>query len=110
MKIAIINSVPYGSTGKIAYEIANTAADEGDGVEIFYGYSGHPLVRLRTAIPLPRQKRQSNTHASVGYDRLDRMLFIFLYIENFEKTEKIPTGYYSSAQFAWMVHKSAAAF
>lgn len=47
MKIAIINSVPYGSTGKIAYEIAKTAADEGDGVEIFYGYSGHPLDEIK---------------------------------------------------------------
>ena len=46
MKIFIINSVPYGSTGKIAFEIGKNAELKGHNVQSYMGYSYHPLKEI----------------------------------------------------------------
>ncbi len=46
MKILEINTVPYGSTGKIMFGIANIADSEGLQVYTSAGYSTHPLKPL----------------------------------------------------------------
>lgn len=43
MKVLEINEVPYGSTGGIAYSLANAAKKEGIEVDVAVGYSRHTI-------------------------------------------------------------------
>lgn len=47
MNILIINSVPYGSTGRIAFDIGKAAEKKGHVVKIYTGYSYHPLNEIK---------------------------------------------------------------
>ena len=47
MNIFEINSVPYGSTGKIAFEIKKTAENAGHKADAYMGYSYHPLQEIK---------------------------------------------------------------
>lgn len=49
MKTAVINSVPYGSTGKIAYEISKEAEYYGYEVFQYMGYSSHPINDIKSS-------------------------------------------------------------
>lgn len=47
MRILEINEVPYGSTGGIAYGIANAAMEHDITVDVAVGYSRHPIKEKR---------------------------------------------------------------
>lgn len=49
MKIVLINSVPYGSTGKITNELMKKAEDKNHITLAFFGYSNHPLKEIKGA-------------------------------------------------------------
>ena len=62
MKIAILNSVPYGSTGKIAYEITKSAINQDNMVLLFFGYSSHPLSEIKMSRAFIGSKISKITH------------------------------------------------
>lgn len=47
LKLFSINSVPYGSTGKIAIETKKATEGNGNAGDAFFGFSGHPISEIK---------------------------------------------------------------
>ena len=49
MKVVFINSVPYGSTGRICTDICSTLKGRGEEVYLSFGYSYHPIKEIENS-------------------------------------------------------------
>ncbi len=64
MKVLLINSVPYGSTGRIVFELYKKLKENGHQAKMAFGYSYHPIKQLKgkyIKIGNPLDKKLHNT-------------------------------------------------